>query len=82
MGSPAASQWAATSAAATAGGPSASSGRSVSALGQVGVQPRPFARQEVGVDHLPEQGMPHLVAVPAGCGDQQLAGDGGPQRLD
>ena len=45
------------------------------------VQPGPLARQQVGVGDLLEQGVPELVAVPAGPGHQQLGGDRLPERL-
>jgi hypothetical protein len=51
-------------------------------LGQGGVEPGPFPGQQVGVDDLAEQGVTNLVAVEVGHCDQQLAANGGPQRLD
>jgi hypothetical protein len=50
-------------------------------LRQAGVEPCPLAGQQVGVDHLAEQGVTDVVAVLAGCRHQELAGDRGPQRL-
>jgi hypothetical protein len=46
------------------------------------VQPSPLTGQQVGRDHLAEQGVTHLVAVLTGHRDQQLAANGGPQRPD
>jgi hypothetical protein len=46
------------------------------------MQPGPFPGQQVSVDHLTDQGVTDVVAVLAGLGHQQLAGDPLPQRLD
>jgi hypothetical protein len=49
-------------------------------VGKGGVQPRPFARQEVSFDDFADQGVTDVVAVFAGSGHQQLAGNRLPQR--
>ncbi len=48
-------------------------------LGEPGVQPGAFARQQVGVDGLAEQGVPERIAMVA-VGHQQLVGDRLPDR--
>jgi hypothetical protein len=47
---------------------------------QRGVQPGPFAGQEVGVNGFAQQGVPERIAVRA-VRDEKLLGDGFPDRL-
>ena len=49
--------------------------------GHLAVEAGPLARQQVGVGDLAEQGVAELVAVVAGPGHQQLAGDRLPEGL-
>jgi hypothetical protein len=51
-------------------------------MGKGGVQLGPFAGQQVGVNHLAQQGVTDVIAVLTGHGSQQSGGDRGPQRLD
>jgi hypothetical protein len=46
-----------------------------------GMQPRPFAGHQVGLDDLTQQGVAQLVAVLARPGHQQLIGDRRAERL-
>jgi hypothetical protein len=50
-------------------------------VGVVSMQPRPFAGQQVGVDNLPQQRVPDLVALLTRPGHQQLVRDHNPERL-
>jgi hypothetical protein len=50
--------------------------------GIASVQFHPLAGQQIGVDHLTEQGVTDVIAVPTSRRHQQLVRDRSPQPLD